>query len=230
MTTKRLFIVAGVSGSGKSTLLRLALENNIPLFGNEVNSLFQKTKAPEYILHESEFSFEEHIKNGFWFQAMHIKELSGQSLESVVIHLDLGNILTNIIRDDFYIDSRDSRTMNLIPKDQKNAINAHNNEVLFSTFLQNSYFKSFSQLYFHTLYSSRRTVEKNLKSRNRKWYGRKFLNWATYTTEKSHNAIYKSWEGAVAKLSPEESFISKYQGDDLIIEGLGLPEPLFYRI
>jgi energy-coupling factor transporter ATP-binding protein EcfA2 len=230
MNKKRLFIVAGVSGSGKSTLLRLALERGIPIFGYEVNNLFQETRVPEYQLHESEFSFDEHVENKFWFQAMHIRQLSDKFLETVVIHLDLGNILTNIIKDDYYFEDKDAFTKSLVPKKQKNATSERDNEALFDIFLRNRYFNSFDLIYCNTLFATRGVVENNLKSRSRIWYGRKFQIWKPYTNNRSHSAIYNSWARALEKLRTEVNFISQFKDGHLVIDGSTLSEPLSFKI
>ena len=209
MPTSTLCVLAGCRGAGKSTLLHKSLKENIPLFGEEYNDLFQK-------INPFEGSFSETLKQNGIFRAEHIPNLLKLDYlpKFLVMHLEITGILINSkFRQLFEMDSRYIRQK--LPTSIESLSNIDNNFLLYSTFLNNQFFSKFSTVIINTLILPYETnMQQWLKRRQNKFKKNNFkllldsflnpknTSWEYLFNPKKprpdiHQKIYDGWNEAL---------------------------------
>lgn len=146
--SKNLLILAGYSASGKSTLLTRSLQTGFPLFGNEVNEAFQKTRIPPRFPEQS-LTFEETLSSGTWFSGFHLRrlQLQEQLPNTVVVHVDITELLWNSQRIPYLSES----SALLFPRSLKSLASLQDNEKILNDYFSAFLFKRFDRIIINTI-------------------------------------------------------------------------------
>lgn len=151
MDKRIAFILAGSSGSGKSTLLNKAFKQKIPVFGDELNELFQAVNPlglPE------KHSFQKALNEKTIFQAKHIPKLLALADQPrhLVFHLDILNVLVRLINHPVFMDDMPVGLKILQPREPEDLVDMETNKRMFRHYLSKS-FKDFDLVLVNTLYT-----------------------------------------------------------------------------
>ena len=240
-----LFVIAGPCGSGKSTLLRAALNEDLPLYGEDLVEYFQSScKENSFLSYRQRELASREIP---YFQARHATLLGREDVlpQVVLLHIDLYQLLREI--DPSYLPripedcglSREASSGERIEKEgvalgtvkrsaESLQVSADNDQLLRSYF-QDPFFKRFKRIFVNTVYcdysvnalqlsgrEARRSKGSRVVSKRRF----KFFRAPEEVSRSIHKELYASWERNLAILEP--AFIFKTQvskSGDLLLNG-----------
>jgi hypothetical protein len=223
MSDKRIaFVLAGSSGSGKSTLLQKAFKQKIPLFGGELNELFQ---AVNPLCLPEKHNFKKALDDRAVFQAKHIPKLLALSdpPKHLVFHLDILNVLVRLINHPVFMEDMPMGLKVMQPREPEDLVDKETNKRMFRHYLDIS-FPGIDLVLVNTLYTP---------------YLKNVEQWQTKATEHSsvdlehplfdvnnprpdiHEAVYEAWIETVEKLNCHAHYVSTIENGVLEINERG---------
>lgn len=217
MGQKVLFLLAGYRAAGKTTFNVNALRQNLCIFGEKHNNLFQTTKIPPRFP-ERDLGFQETLTHGSWFTSRHFAELTRltELPDHVVLHVDL---ITLAITKRFFPDQADRRTITL-----NDLADEAYNAALFSRFFANPFFARFDQVVVNTLFTSWEQNTRQWQKRRAQQNGvdakRQIFFDLNSPRQDIHNALYNGWLESVKTLKPELALLSVATGSHIDIKRL----------
>ncbi|MGV3742485.1 MAG: hypothetical protein ACO1NO_09280 [Burkholderiaceae bacterium] len=210
------FVLAGASGSGKSTLLQKAFRKKIPIFGDEMNGLFQ---AVNPMALPEKHNFQKALKEKAVFQAKHIPKL--QALENqpqhLVLHLDILNVLVRLINHPFFMDEMPVGLKVLQPREPEDLIDKETNKLMFRYYLNKS-FEGAGRVLINTLCTP---YQKNVEQWQMKALRNPDLDQEhplfdiNNPCPEIHQAIYDAWTEMVEELDCHRIYVSVVEGEVL---------------
>ena len=210
------FVLAGTSGSGKSTLLQKAFRKKIPIFGSELNALFQ---AVNPMALPERHNFQKALKEKAVFQAKHIPRL--QALEDrprhLILHLDVLNVLVRLINHPFFMDEMPVGLKVLQPREPEDLIDKESNKRMFHYYLNKS-LEGADRVLINTLYTP---YGKNVEQWQMKALHNPDLDQEHPLFDISnprpeiHQAIYEAWTETVEERDCHQIYVSAVEGDVL---------------
>ena len=240
-----LFVIAGPCGSGKSTLLRAALNEDLPLYGEDLVEYFQSScKENSFLSYRQRELASREIP---YFQARHATLLGREDVlpQVVLLHIDLYQLLREI--DPSYLPripedcglSREASSGERIEKEgvalgtvkrsaESLQVSADNDQLLRSYF-QDPFFKRFKRIFVNTVYcdysvnalqlsgrEARRSKGSRVVSKRRF----KFFRAPEKISRSIHKELYASWERNLAILEPAAVFKTEVsESGDLLLNG-----------
>ena len=240
-----LFVIAGPCGSGKSTLLRAALNEDLPLYGEDLVECFQSScKENSFLSYRQRELASREIP---YFQARHATLLGREDVlpQVVLLHIDLYQLLREI--DPSYLPripedcglSREASSGERIEKEgvalgtvkrsaESLQVSADNDQLLRSYF-QDPFFKRFKRIFVNTVYcdysvnalqlsgrEARRSKGSRVVSKRRF----KFFRAPEAVSRSIHKELYASWERNLSILEPAAVFKTQVsESGDLLLNG-----------
>lgn len=149
MSERVLFLLAGLAGVGKTTLLHRALSENLPIFGEPYNGLFQRTnKANRYP--EESLTLRDRIDQGTWLDVAHIVKSPGviTALATPVVHFELFWFFVYLRQ----VDPGYRKKVGSPERLRDSLYSVEENTAIFQAFFQQFLCKSWDKIIVHTLY------------------------------------------------------------------------------
>lgn len=210
-----VFILAGTSGAGKSTLLKRAHHHNIPIFGEDVNAMFQAAnpeRGREMRLFESALPTR-------LFQSRHAPNLlmHSERPEFFVVHLDLLNLLMFLIADPLFHPLFPAHLHHAEPRSAEDLLDKKKNKEIFWNYLQNG-FPYADPLIVNTLYLSfhRNADQWNQRAELMRRSNSKaepdsfaFMYDRKKPRQDIHRAIHETWFEVLEEVNCQRAYVSK---------------------
>lgn len=210
-----VFILAGTSGAGKSTLLKRAHHHNIPIFGEEVNALFQSVnpeRGREMRLFESALPTR-------LFQSRHAPQLLShpQRPLSFVVHLDLLNLLMFLVADPAFHEIMPPHLRHDEPRHAEDLLDKKKNREIYLSYLKNG-FPYADPLIINTLYLSfhRNADQWNQRAELMRRSNSKaepdsfaFMYDKKKPRQDIHRAIHETWFEVLEEIKCHRAYVSK---------------------
>ena len=215
---RTLFLLAGMPGSGKSTLLSKSYSNNLPIFGDQFHESFLSTN-----LDKSGMEFRRYrdakLKRSF-YHAVHIPKLrSEESLQSsILIHMDLRNILLNLsITHSECASPAVSRGILGLYASRRgiDLLDGAVNDLLVRNYLNDSFFLKFDRILVNTLICD---FPQNFLQYEQKYgkHAESLFNADIQVSEKIHREIYQCWFRNLDVLSSARCLTSRIVGGNIL--------------
>jgi len=199
-----LFLLAAVSGAGKSTLLKHHFNDVGNIFNREIKKYFLETNLDKN--RDEYFDFDMAYYKKSFFKAVHIPKLRNLNNfdRSILIHLDIYNILKDLSINSDYLTRRQNKNLDLINglgnniRSDSELINAEENNFLMQNYLSDIFFKKWRGIVVINLYCDYYRVQQQLKKRN----GGFGFGHPSPIGEEIYNQIYSCWKINSTWLNP----------------------------
>ena len=215
MPEKILFVLAGYRAAGKTTFNVNALRQNLNIFGEQYNSVFQTTKIPPHFP-ERDLGFRETLAHGSWFTSRHFAELTRltELPDHVVLHVDL---ITLAITNRFFPGQATPRNVTL-----HDLADEANNLARCVQFFTNPFFARFDRVVVNTLVTSweqntrqwqkRRDLQRGIDARRQAFFD------PDAPRPDVHRALYNGWFESLKTLKPTLALMSQATGTHIDIK------------
>lgn len=214
-TKSTVFILAGTSGAGKSTLLKRAHHHNIPIFGEDVNALFQAVNPQR----EREMRLFESALSTRLFQSRHAPQLLAhpERPESFLVHLDLLNLSMFLVADPNFHSILPTHLRHAEPRPAEDMLDKKKNKEIFRHYLENG-FPYADPLIVNTLYLSfhRNAEQWNQRAELMRRSNTKaepdsfaFMYDKKMPRQDIHRSIHDSWFEVLQEVNCHRAYVSK---------------------